>query len=127
MSNIECRAWDKIRKKMIDGLPRVCMPNPIETFSDNYFPVIDDFKGHFIIMLYSGLKDRDNNKMFEDDIVKLGLVPYEGIYKVEFKDGVFGCSGKGLFFAVSFFFPRHYTILGNVHQNPELEKEIKKL
>lgn len=66
---------------------------------------------------YTGLTDRNGNKIFEGDIVKLssgnfGLIKYDG--------GMFRCVGKTEVKPCVGNINDHVEVVGNIHDNPEL-------
>lgn len=72
------------------------------------------------ICQYTGMKDIENNKIFEGDIMETsidGLKYHVGV--VEFSDASFGlkCTNWDAFFLC--FVAGNYKIIGNIHDNPE--------
>ena len=105
----EFRAWDKCRKIMITEYR-------IPYYDDVYGVLLNDVfnDSHVILEQYTGLKDINGNKIFEDDIVRN---EHEKTCVVNFKEGsflvgdfYFGSIGAGM----------GLEIIGNIHENPEL-------
>lgn len=78
---------------------------------------------------FTGLTDKDGNKIFEGDIVRYETIAhngYEGIYKVVFEDrngcGYFGIAYSDIETCVFCFSTpaSQMDIIGNVYDNPEL-------
>ena len=70
---------------------------------------------------YTGSMDIGGKKIFEGDIMRTavtGLTQHVGV--VEFSDGSFGlrCTDGGAYFLC--FVAGNYTVIGNIHDNPEL-------
>ncbi len=120
MRELEFRGWDKKHKGMypniyFDNL-EVWLWNP----DGNELEVLGDRNPngiliHIEIMQYTGIKDKNGIKVFEDDIVSegglIGLVSYSNEYaKFEYTTptiqvGLYGFFGE---------------IIGNIHENPGL-------
>lgn len=64
---------------------------------------------------FTGLTDRNGNKIFEDDVIR---VDYESQYKVLYKVGGFFISEKVMLAACNDI----SEVIGNIHDNPELIK-----
>ena len=132
MREIKFRAWDKRLEKIImeEEIPSPCVSE-------------DDL---WVLMQYTGLKDRDGKEIYEGDIVKnhwydangkfiggLWVVKY-GMHSIEEQD-YYSNSGEGFYFdAQSGIDDDTYNIanlpadedrggieiIGNIHENPEL-------
>jgi len=120
MRKIKFRAWDEALKKM--DYSRL---NAI-TFDGRIFYGNADFTDYkYIIMQYTGLKDRNDVEIFEGDIVKTasGDIQEVGYYHEGFEGGSFigfMCKSKKKldFMAMS----SKDEVIGNIHENPELLK-----
>lgn len=72
---------------------------------------------------FTGMTDKNGKKIFEGDIVEYypdGMVRIPQIGRVEFHDGAFGVmlfEKKGIFLS---FAADYCTVIGNIHDNPEL-------
>ena len=122
---IKFRAWDKKRKKMI--------------FLKKLLPALED---RYILMQYTGLKDKKREEIYEGDILR--YKPYHNLgYENEYKIGVveWGETGDSDDYCHS----HHYEwvvnddsladiadgvyegfeceVIGNIFENPELLKE----
>ena len=79
----------------------------------------------FILMQFTGLKDKNGKEIYEGDIVKIGillneLVIYEGV--VAYSNGRFTCDTGKLEIDWWRYEITKQTIeiIGNIHENPEL-------
>lgn len=79
--------------------------------------------GEFIVLQYTGLKDKNGQEIYEGDIVTLsGSEPHV----IKFQDGGFGWDGMCddfIGFAGHTYFDKimkRCNIIGNIHENPEL-------
>jgi len=109
---IKFRAWDKKRKKMI--------------FLKKLLPALED---RYILMQYTGLKDKKGKEIYEGDIVRwangIGVIVWNRHYGMwdclyisgeELPDGNLGVWTNG----VGGDSLRLLEIIGNIFQNPEL-------
>jgi uncharacterized phage protein (TIGR01671 family) len=68
MREIEFRAWDKEGKEMFRVVSIAFLPNGKRIYSGRGGSVGSD---EAVLMQYTGLKDKNGKKIFEEDIVKI--------------------------------------------------------
>lgn len=132
MREIKFRAWDKKEKKMHGywlmgffsvlkdwlGHPNLCfgqrvIGNPTE---ENIIHNIDEqrqMRKRFIVMQYTGLKDKNDKEIYEGDILPMS----KGYAVVEFKYGMFYLANNSLNHYVS---DQTKEVIGNIYENPKL-------
>ena len=116
MRQIKFRAWDK-------DAGRWMVPDDVYAQLGNQAMWNPEVGEYFILEQFTGLHDSNGKEIYEDDIVEIkrgGLGPIRETITWESnewcEDGFY--SGYLLTFT-----PDQYTIIGNVHQNPELLEE----
>ena len=148
---IKFRVWDKLNKKMI-----VDEDNLLISLSGDVVKVWDDGEWantinglNYILMQYTGLKDKNGKECYEGDVVVLpdseitpitdeGQGPEEDmnhLSPVEFKGGCFGLNvleDSGIFHKGFWSFDsilngngyklEDLEVIGNIHENSELIK-----
>ena len=122
MREIKFRAWDKKEKTMDE---------PFGLYAVGYLNGENGYDAkHYILLQYTGLKDKNNVEIYEGDIIK-GLwdakLDYsEQICTVEFLNGAFV---ETYFnrpvgdFTGSYHRGNTIEVIGNIYENPELLKE----
>ena len=139
MRKIKFRAWNKFDKTMnqVDTFDCVRQPafyyhpllNPCEESNNPMFIPMQggcrNQKEHpFILMQYTGLKDKKRKEIYEGDIVEIddGDDWVIGKGKVIFKNGCFIIKDKNVLDKID---GRIEKVIGNIYENPELLKDTK--
>ena len=120
MREIKFRAWDPISKKMIIPKEFIQLDKLyIGYFDESGYPKISE---DFILMQYTGVNDKNKKEIYEGDVIVQKHGEIKGV--VRFRDGVFGVDTGKAFYP----FPAYkdIEIIGNIHENPELLKEVIK-
>lgn len=134
MRQIKFRAWDGQAKVMHedfrfiksgnDGNDWVIFTSRLQTLQEKHHPFDNPyFQQQFNVMQFTGLLDANGVEIYEGDLVS---VPGIGVAEVEI------CPNYGVVFADSDGFNNPHidcvaeddypTVIGNIHQNPELLK-----
>jgi len=106
MEEIKFRAWDKTWKKM-GNVTQLDLPH-----NDR----------DFILMQYTGLKDNNDKKIYEGDILKHEFC-YPGIGKVIYEAPSFRVIGDDNDIWLGHCAKNRRKVIGNIYENPELLKE----
>lgn len=153
MREIKFRAWDKVKKEMLikfddyDADLCISMNGVVLTKTDNgacgdpeccgeYREYMtDDNNNKFIVMQYTGLKDKNGKEIYEGDIIQTNNIEGKTLFIITFEDNYCGSFGS--------FVARHIKsfknngsissihceatecgkIVGNIYENPELLEE----
>ena len=121
---IKFRAWDKTNGWMIpdydnwisfDGKYWTSPARPYDTPNQEIVS-----QSNVELMQFTGLLDKNGTEIYEGDIVKSDLVDTSGRYEsIYWRNDLCGWSIPGENHA------KHYEVLGNIYENPELLKESK--
>jgi uncharacterized phage protein (TIGR01671 family) len=89
-------------------------------FADQGYLFNDDEVNEFELLQYTGLKDIDGEEIFEGDIVKhFSGLPFLVVWYNQYCG--WGLKNKNFTCSLLDYEPsKHYKILGNIYQNPEL-------
>lgn len=129
---VKFRIWDKTSNRMLyqDDFERVELDTKnkmvslvrSETIESSYVLDYED-SIEAEIMQYTGLKDKNGKKVYEDDIIQyshkaVGMI----LRKVRMKYGMWGIEGivKGTQIPFANILESEYEVIGNIHENPEL-------
>ena len=87
----------------------------------NFEDIMD--KREFIIMQYTGLKDKNGKEIYEGDVLTHESLPVTEI--VKWKEQIWTEEGFMTGFGEWWGTADQYEIIGNIHENPELVKEVE--
>lgn len=134
MREIKFRAWDKKEKRMyscIDKVEWLISGEVIRAFSviheEKTHGMMNGYNGeeNFILLQYTGLKDKNGTEIFEGDILRIKetyigdtfIKEYNGY--IYFENGSFNVTGEASFdtLAVN---NSYWEIIGTIYENLEL-------
>ena len=117
MREIKFRAWWKDKKRFLDGDEWYMTCSGAKHLHYAIMPYSDD---DFIVEQYTGLKDKNGEKIYEGDIVRFAIRPSRTTV-VEWWSGEEEyypcCTTSGFSLPYS---EDGYEVIGNVHEHPEL-------
>lgn len=111
MREIKFRAWDKFDGEMLT-------PGQSEIF--RLMMLVEQGvkeKDRFILMQYTGLKDKNGKEIYEGDICQQSFTGYE-------KGQVSISPTQGVMVGLRPIWPANVEVIGNIYENPELLKTL---
>ena len=122
MREIKFRAWDLDNKKYEYDI--TIRPNNrligIEIFNNEMYPV--EFRG--TVEQYTGLKDKNGKEIYEGDILQIDDHVL-GDFKVVWHNLGWGIKRSVGYETLAVHKSENCTVIGNIHDNPELLEEEK--
>jgi len=132
MREIKFRAWDKVNCKMYDvlSLSRTYADKAMQpTWAGKLhkypasptiqFGISEDEEKNFVLMQYTGLKDKNGKEIYEGDILTPGG-PIRLVVEWLADDAMFGFRNSTFLLGRT---SEMYEIIGNIFENPELLKK----
>jgi len=138
MRRLKFRAWDidkKEMKRVIAVFPSLVedMKPIVKVEGTNKqgfatFPHASNQVADFVLMQYTGLRDRNGKEIYEGDIIKVIKDEINGeceYYEVVWNNewGLFECvdaKGNPCDYELNFPWPNKREVIGNIYENPEL-------
>ncbi len=136
MREIKFRAWDKENKEMADVVEIVFdQYGGVDVRTSRRMGINASALGNDSLMQYTGLKDKNGKEIYEGDIIKwvtgeCAVVEWSDgdaeflceidIHKYQGCVGVGGFDEKPILNGFSSTMARHYEVIGNIYENPEL-------
>jgi uncharacterized phage protein (TIGR01671 family) len=128
---IKFRAWDKIDKIMREVTCYNLYDEYVRLDEDNSGNSITRKIDDVILMQYTGLKDKNGKEIYEGDIVRSGkeFNTYTGLNSKIYGGKIYEVKNNGWKFYLSpgsiYEVDRSdLEIIGNIHENPEILKEL---
>ena len=130
MREIKFRIWVKDRKAIFEVISIDYVTKKVTYLLERvgHLLSVRDAKFNDVeLMQYTGIKDKDNKKIYEGDILFESFG--EKYYKVIFENGGFRAEFEGDFDEYSFdlidVVAQGCEIVGNIYENSELIKEVR--
>ena len=121
MREIKFRAWDKQQKRWDKDSVMITSEGGVwncEGYSESWGP---DDDGVYIIVQYTGLRDKNGKEIYEGDILSFDHDSAEGMWNqgtARYSNGAFRIHAYVLC-EIS----NYLKVIGNIYENPELIKE----
>lgn len=125
MRDIKFRVWEKNSKTMNYANPypedkkgMYLLDNAI-LFRFHHFDINTDTVKDIVLIQYTGLKDNNGKKIYEGDVVKVGIFTYQVI----FSDGCFdviGIQNDKRDYLKCIVVNHAGIVIGNIYENPDL-------
>lgn len=117
------RAWDKVFKEMVQVNALVLDKQVVKVTYKNGNVAKEDMK-EYELMQSTGLKDKNNQEIFEGDILHHQIqTDYTFIVKYDKDNGRWYGDGLSRTYRIDIakrFLPYYYKVIGNIYENPEL-------
>lgn len=114
MREIKFRAWDKDKKELFNW----------SFTQDGLFPADLFNNDNYVVMQYTGLKDKNNKEVYEGDIIEVDGVLAIVVYDIDFAMFNAQIHDGGFLMMAKLDHPRK-EIIGNIYENPELLEDNK--
>lgn len=137
------RAWNKTKKKMLNHIETIHFG--VRSLVENKETSWDWYKDEYELMQDTGLKDKDNKRIFEGDIVKVGIEPFVQVFEIKLDNIEIKTHNLGNIIINTFVIYNRktgykeplilervnglnagkivYEVIGNIYENPELLEE----
>jgi hypothetical protein len=117
MREVKFRAFDKTANSFVGGW--VMYPDGNCEYPQGGWDLggFYEEKDNFIIMQYTGLKDKSGVDIYEGDVLSCDVGRNE---IVEFKQAMFYCRYRALPLIRVHYLNEDLEVIGNIHENPEL-------
>ena len=133
MREIKFRAWDEGCKLMWKHAYILCDSIECAGLNNNDKAATSDNEDRFILMQYTGLKDKNGKEIYEGDIVKVDFWEFKNHKRIKYyergvikwfdwKCGWMLETGKDRFIDL-FIGEFHFEVIGNIYENKELLKK----
>ena len=131
MREIKFRAWSKAAKEIIDGVgfhPFICQVEEGYRQGEEGRLTISPLFENYILMQYTGLKDKNGKEIYEGDIAETiyrDNLPHKGIIYFQPTRLNWSVKHSGFTNQDLFVYSRpdcSVEIVGNIYENPELLK-----
>ena len=125
MREIKFRAWDKRRQQFHWGISNVCLTlggNLMWQFGFKSPDFLDKEEAEdYVLQQYTGLHDKNGEEIYEGDIIRDNE---KKNHKVLWDSSLYGWSPFGCHIPWSVgSLPKHFEVIGNIYENPELVEE----
>lgn len=132
MRDIKFRAWNKITLTMLKVMAIFWGSNPIVLTAYKFFEdwhigmpsVTEEYREeNYILMQYTGLKDKNGKEIFEGDVIKTNWYHVKDIIQlvtITTRGVMQGNPDKNSIDSIYSNQERDFEVIGNIYENPEL-------